>query len=253
MEGYIPISRKIFNHPFWKEERVYSFFEAWLDMIRTAKYNAETVLVKGRCLSIPRGDLVASVRYLANRWNWHRGRVERFLKMLKEQDMIKTRTETGISIISILNYDTYNRTGDPNETATGTAARQSRDSDRTKINKVNKVNKDNKVNNKANALCRVPYDFIYESYAKFCPSLKQVRIRDKQRDAGARRLWGRCGGSKDPDKARGNIEIYFKACEAIPFLRGEKPSETHPNWKADFNFVTREGTITKIMEGGYDN
>lgn len=145
MEGYIPISRKIFNHPFWKEERVYSFFEAWLDMIRTAKYNAETVLVKGRCLSIPRGDLVASVRYLANRWNWHRGRVERFLKMLKEQDMIKTRTETGISIISILNYDTYNRTGDPNETAIGTDARQSRDSDRTKINKVNKENKGKKV------------------------------------------------------------------------------------------------------------
>lgn len=97
-------------------------------MIQQAKFATETVMVKGRCLSVRRGDLVASVRYLAQRWNWSKGRVERFMDLLRQQNMIGTRTETGISVISLCNYDAYNPSRDKNGTQTGTVAGQSRDS-----------------------------------------------------------------------------------------------------------------------------
>jgi len=33
ISNFIPISRKLFKHGFWLEQRAYSRFEAWLDML----------------------------------------------------------------------------------------------------------------------------------------------------------------------------------------------------------------------------
>ena len=99
----------------------------------------------------------------------------------------------------------------------------------------------------------VPYKWIVDAYGELCPHLAQMRIVDDARKAGAKRLWGRCGGHRDPDNTRANMEVFFRACEDSPFLRGDKPSKDHPNWRADFEFVTRNATITKIMEGKYSD
>lgn len=131
--GFVPLSRKLFRNFLWKEERELSRFEAWLDMIQQAKFATETAMVEGRCLSVRRGDLVASVRYLAQRWRWSRSRVERFLNLLKEQAMIETRTETGVNVITLCNYEAYNNPRDTDGTATRTVAGQSRDTPATNI------------------------------------------------------------------------------------------------------------------------
>lgn len=102
-----------------------------------------------------------------------------------------------------------------------------------------------------------PYDRIFALYAEHCPSLAQMRLRTPKRDAGARRLWGKAlswakskGGGEA--EAWGFVSVLFDAAQASPFLRGEKPSKDHPNWKADFEFVTRDESMAKIMEGAYD-
>lgn len=102
-----------------------------------------------------------------------------------------------------------------------------------------------------------PYDRIFALYSEHCPSLAQMRLRTPKRDAGARRLWGKAlswakskGGGEA--EAWGFVSVLFDAAQASPFLRGEKPSKDHPNWKADFEFVTRDESMAKIMEGAYD-
>lgn len=37
------------------------------------------------------------------------------------------------------------------------------------------------------------------------------------------------------------------------FLRGERRSQTHPNWKADFDFMVKKGRHFLILEGKYDD
>lgn len=41
---------------------------------------------------------------------------------------------------------------------------------------------------------------------------------------------------------------FFDACGADPFLRGEAKSRDHPNWKPDFEYLTRPDVIAKVYE-----
>lgn len=110
MAGYIKLSRKFFDHPFWKEERTYSTAEAWLDLIRSARFEEypEKVLVGLTMISIHRGELRASQRYLSKRWNWPLSKVNSFMRLLVDERMIERRSEHSETIINIVNYDVFN-------------------------------------------------------------------------------------------------------------------------------------------------
>jgi hypothetical protein len=137
MSGYIRLPRAFFSSPLWKEARPYSRAEAWLDLYQSANYAPGQHIAEGRCLSLARGELVASVRYLSKRWSWSRGRVERYLRLIKSPplSLIETRAETGITIVSIRNYDTYTASEPPAETPARTRPRQPRDKEKERKEK----------------------------------------------------------------------------------------------------------------------
>jgi hypothetical protein len=51
------------------------------------------------------------VRFLASRWGWGVHRVLRFLEIAEKNGEIKRRTEQGETVITLCNYDRYNRIG----------------------------------------------------------------------------------------------------------------------------------------------
>jgi len=126
--GYLPIGRSIFANPLWTQEREFSDFEAWFDMIGTARFGKSEVEVVIRgvgVLKLQRGELVGSVRYLAKRWNWGEKKVRVFLKRLTAMKMIEThqRAHVGaqsITVIKLLNYETYNDVDNYKVTPKGT-------------------------------------------------------------------------------------------------------------------------------------
>ena len=95
----------------------------------------------------------------------------------------------------------------------------------------------------------VPYEKIFDLYAEKCPSLEEIRVVDVARKNGAKRLWGRAGGSKDPKLAMEYIGLFFDGAQDSAFLRGEKPTDEYPGRYGTFEVITRDGWITKIMEG----
>lgn len=156
IENFVPINRKFFRHPFWREKRTFSKSEAWLDLIQAARFEDSTAneLIGGKLVSWQKGQLPASLRYLADRWSWGKDKVNRFLIFLEKENMISRSNYDGQSIISLKNFHQYNgvrhRTRQQNEEQlsilddppdtdqdTGeTVARQWRD----KTNTVNTVN-----------------------------------------------------------------------------------------------------------------
>ena len=108
--GFIRLSRKFFKHPFWTEDRTRSLAEAWLDLIRSARFEVapEKLIVKMKTVTINRGELRASQRFLSKRWNWSVGKVNRFMNLLEDEGMIERRKEHSETIVSIANYDYYN-------------------------------------------------------------------------------------------------------------------------------------------------
>lgn len=107
-EGFIKLSRKFFENPLWKEARVYSRAEAWLDLIQMARFDSSNESYKGRDLIVRRGEVMISRRYLEKRWNWGSTKVNNFLKMLLSNHMTNQKQTNGQTIITLINYELYN-------------------------------------------------------------------------------------------------------------------------------------------------
>ena len=94
---------------------------AWAWLIENAAFAPRTVQIGGQTVDLDRGQLVASIRYLAGQWRWDKSRVHRFLTKLKGCNAIETATatanETGHTLISVCNYEKYQSDDEPSETA----------------------------------------------------------------------------------------------------------------------------------------
>lgn len=131
--GYIPISRKLFEGQFWNEERQYSRFEAWLDLIQQARFEDGTKIIGYMEIFVERGEVAASLRYMGEKWGWSKTKVDNFLVFLIRRKMITKRTDkkTGITIVTLTNYDQYNVTSKDQRTGERTSSGQQKDSERT--------------------------------------------------------------------------------------------------------------------------
>ena len=147
MEYYIPISRRLFEHPFWCEERVFSRFEAWLDIVQSARFEDTKQLIGNRFIEVKRGQMLVSLRFLAGRWQWSTKKVNSFLDLLIQDKMIikKTQKETGQTVITICNYDKYNFISQELETEKKQQGNTKETPWKQQGNKINKDNKENKL------------------------------------------------------------------------------------------------------------
>ncbi|MPM96823.1 hypothetical protein SDC9_143988 [bioreactor metagenome] len=144
--AFIRLDRSFFDGKYWTSQRAFSQAEAWLDLIQSARFEAETatrILANGRRISIKRGELHASLRYLSTRWGWGVDKTRRFIENAKKDGDIEHRTEQGESIIKLCNYDYYNPMNDDSQTANQTVTKHRPNSDQTNNKKVKKDKKSN--------------------------------------------------------------------------------------------------------------
>jgi hypothetical protein len=117
-DGFIYLDRKFFNHSMWREKRVFSRQEAWLDLIQLARWShePENVAIKDKVIACNRGQLVRSMVTLADRWGWSKSKVKRVLDVFADRDMIRIENETVTTRITLCNYETYQTKDAPSET-----------------------------------------------------------------------------------------------------------------------------------------
>lgn len=119
--GYICLNRGALHHEFFRRKE-HSEFEAWVWLLTEAAWKPRTRRVGDFIVDLQRGQLVASVRHLSTIWRWSGGKVQRFIGRLKFETMIDVKNDTGISVITICNYDKYQTRGIDIDTPTDTAA-----------------------------------------------------------------------------------------------------------------------------------
>lgn len=95
----------------------YSDREAWEWMISEARWKSGTENICGKPVHLKRGQFSDSVRFMAEKFQWSKDRVTRFLKRLIEWGMIVSETRTGQYIITICNYEQYQLNSDGNKDA----------------------------------------------------------------------------------------------------------------------------------------
>ena len=121
-KGYLKLHRKSFVHKFWTKSRVFSEFEAWIDLLQSARYDGTEHIeyIVGREIRYGRGQCPASIRFLAKRWNWGEKKVRSFLVELKRDKSITIDDSQGMNVITICKYDKYNPLRETESTAKDT-------------------------------------------------------------------------------------------------------------------------------------
>ena len=144
-KGWISIHREIQDSWVWKDEP-FSKGQAWVDMLLTANHEDKKIYINGKIVTIKRGQFHTSIVKLADRWQWNRKKVDRFLKCLENDSMIgTTRGTTRGTTITIVNYAKFQDAGTTNGTTDGTKNGTKSGQSRGINNNDNNLNKDNNI------------------------------------------------------------------------------------------------------------
>lgn len=106
MSGTVNISRDIWTDPDFPQEPM-SQREAFIWMVAEASWKPRKRRIGDHVVDLERGQLGASVRFLAAAWMWSPAKVQRFLERLRKMESITTKTDTGVTVITLCNYDEY--------------------------------------------------------------------------------------------------------------------------------------------------
>ena len=165
--GTFSVSRELLAHSLWTGEK-FTRGQAWVDLVGHARWKAGFIRVRGQRIDLDRGELAWSERELAKRWKWSRGKVDRFLDELQDDERIiryqqKIKSPSGeekplisipatepqtrpvknylTSIIRVLNYDMYQPNGASDEATDDTSDGPATDQQRAQKNKEKKDKK----------------------------------------------------------------------------------------------------------------
>lgn len=105
MAGWIKISREIASHWLWQDA---DRLKWWLDLLFLAAWEDKQVLHDSHLFVLRRGQIIASISFLSERWGKSRPTIIKFLRLLEEEGMIKRSTVyRQTSILTICNYGKY--------------------------------------------------------------------------------------------------------------------------------------------------
>jgi len=117
--GYVRLWRKIASNPIWLQEP-FTKGQAWVDLFMLANHKEGFITIRGNVVTLKRGQLGWSEEKLGERWKWSRGKVKRYLKWLETIQQIRQQKSYIISLITILNYETYQSNNTADDTSDDT-------------------------------------------------------------------------------------------------------------------------------------
>lgn len=162
-QGYIKLHRQIMECSIWDIEEVYDKRSAWVELLLLANHKDKKTLFNNEMITIKRGQHLTSIRKLAERWGWSRGKVDRFLRLLENEQMVDTKRATNNILINIVNYNVYQYTEDDRRATDGheTDHRRATDEPQTDTN-----NNDKNVKNEKKDIYNASFEEFWKIYAK---------------------------------------------------------------------------------------
>lgn len=135
VKGWIKLHRKIQDHWIYQEERIFSRYEAWLDLIMLANHKDNKSLIDGELMTVEKGSFITSKRKLGVRWKWSNTKVDNFLKLLEQDGMIEQKSDTKKTVITIAKYEVYHELEKEKRHENETETKQKHNRNETETNK----------------------------------------------------------------------------------------------------------------------
>ena len=120
-KGFMPIYRSIQDHWLWKIDKPFDERSAWIDLLLLVNHAEEKVPLRHRIVTVHAGQKWTSYLKLAQRWHWSKNRVIRYLTLLKSDGMIYIDSTADGTMITLVNYSSFNNYRDADGAADGAA------------------------------------------------------------------------------------------------------------------------------------
>jgi hypothetical protein len=258
--GYTFLWRKTWANPVLQEKgKRFSRLEAWLYLT-----NVLATGIDDEASGLRRGEFSASVRRMAQIWNWSPTAVFRFLRLLEENQMISRLkhqaehfAEQEAERFIICSYATYNP--ERNSKRNGERNAQ-RNTYKEGIKEgINKVIKDTPAFAEASAGMPVlagrsfsegrSPKILLEIYQQQNQSLPEVKALTAERLKKCLSRINQAVRDGCLEQYLADFESAVKKAQQTPFLRGEGAR----GWRASFDwFVANHVNIYAVLEGKYD-
>jgi hypothetical protein len=266
VSGFYLLHRGWRSNPVFQDEPC-SEREAWVWLIEEAAWQDRRQRIGKVIVSVKRGQLAVSTRFLAEAWGWAHSKARRFLERLEKEAMIDTAADTGVTIVTICNYERYQSPEFSGDTDAGTAPAQKRHSSGTKQKEVKEGKEDTSPfadaqgepppaepdepdlvlvkTGKAEPVSLDTVKTMAGIWRDVCGEVLPVpRALDKGRVAALR--------ARYLDTFSRSLDQWREFCQRVrgsPFLTGDNDR----GWKADLDFMLKPKNANKLLEGGYDD
>ena len=135
-KGWVSHHRK--QHGHWVSQiEPYCAGYAWTYLYTHANHEDIEFLFNGQITRVQRGQLLTSIKKLAEeKWHWGYKKTSNFLSKLEKTGMIKQKRTSKYTLITIVNYENYQRNNSKRKNRG-----KSKEDQRQTNNKRNKLNK----------------------------------------------------------------------------------------------------------------
>lgn len=107
MDGYIKLHRKILENPIVCKDSDY--LAVWIYLLLNATHKEIPTIFKGQKIILQPGQLITGRKVIAEKFNISESKVQRILKSLKIEQQIEQQTSNKNSLISIINWNEYQK------------------------------------------------------------------------------------------------------------------------------------------------
>ena len=104
MAGWIKIYRELSDHWLAQHPEKLGW---WVLLLLKVAHEDKKVLVGNQMIELKRGQIIASLTYLADLWQTSKRTAERFVELLEKEQMLSRCVSRKVSVITICNYDSY--------------------------------------------------------------------------------------------------------------------------------------------------
>lgn len=112
MEGWIRVHRKIIDEPWFNKSE---YVHLWLYLLLKANHKDQEIFVGNEKVLVKRGQLLTSRHKLSEVVHVQENKIYRILKCFENEHQIEQRKTKKYTVISIVNYDIYQKSEQDNE------------------------------------------------------------------------------------------------------------------------------------------
>lgn len=165
MTGWIKLHRQIQDCEIWDSEEPYDYRSAWIYLLLMANHRDKDIMFDKKVMTIKRGQLLTSIRKLAEHFKWGKDKTAKFLRTLEELNMIVKDSDNKRTVLTIVNYGIYqfdedtDKDTEQTQTGTQTSHKQEYKNIRNKKENIKEKNSSATKGSKFNEIQKREYDF----------------------------------------------------------------------------------------------